>query len=168
MEPPSSNLAFMIVYSLYDSLASQYPDEVHRFWEGVYRRQVRPWCEVLPFLWSFACLILSCMLMQLHLREQGLSFVGGVGVNVFICGIWVGNSAGNPWVLLSVPLPLLSWTASFLPNLFLSFSYLILDHFSPAYLTYLWTALVFSRDFHTILLASIPFYSLLFSSTTFQ
>ena len=42
----------------------------------------------------------------------------------------------------------LSWTA--LSNSFLPFSYLILGRPSLAYLTYLWTVLAFSRDFHTI------------------
>jgi len=42
-----------------------------------------------------------------------------------------------------------------------------LGRFALAYLTYLWTALAFSRDFHTILYASIPFLDVLSLSLTF-
>ena len=60
----------------------------------------------------------------------------------------------------------LSQTTS-LPNFLFPFSYLILGHLSPAYLTYLWTVLTFSRDFYMIPLTSIPFYDLPLPSTTF-
>jgi len=62
----------------------------------------------------------------------------------------------------------LSQTASHLPNLFLPFLHLTPDRPLPAYLSYLWTVLAFSRDFHTIPMASIPFYDLPLASTTFQ
>jgi len=55
-----------------------------------------------------------------------------------------------------------------LPNLSLPFSYSIPDRSFLAYLIYLWTVLVFSRDFHTIPLASTSFYDLPSPSTTFQ
>jgi len=38
----------------------------------------------------------------------------------------------------------------FLPNSFFPFSYLTPDHLPHAYITYLWTVLAFSRDFHMI------------------
>jgi len=62
----------------------------------------------------------------------------------------------------------MSRTASFLPNLSFPLLYLTPDRPSPAYLIYLWTVLVFSRDFHTIPLASVPFHNLPLSSMTFQ
>ena len=62
----------------------------------------------------------------------------------------------------------LSQTTSFLSNPFFPLSYLTPNCPSPAYLSYLWTVLVFSRDFHMIPLTSISFHDLPLSSTTFQ